>query len=606
MRDWRSKDRGREHPSMNGRLAFLSLIFCIGLLIIIGRLFQLQVIEAKTYKLLASDQHEVQAQLVPRRGTIFLQDRYDRALHPFAKDREAWQVHVLKRQLEDATTTAAELGEILELPADGLLATMLSPSSSYAVLVKDATLEEAEKIRERRLSGIGVSQGLVRVYPEEGLGGQLFGFVSTDDNGKRTGKYGIEGAYNDILDGEYGSLLIEKDAAGRRVSIGNTDFKQAVQGADIVLTLDRTLQYEACRRISQAVAEFQADSGTVIVMDPHTGAIWAMCSAPDFEPENYGAVKSLSVLNNSAVYGEFEPGSIFKPITIAAGIEDGKINPRTTYDDPGEETIDDFTVRNSTKLAYGVQTMTQVLEKSLNLGTIFVQRLLGKERFKYFVEQFGFGQKTGIAIGPESDGDIRPLSRKGDIFAATASYGQGITATPIQMLAAYGVLANGGKLMKPYVIKEIIHEDGRREETKPEVVRQVISARTARLVSGMMVTVVESGHGKRAAVPGYFVAGKTGTAQIPNPNGRGYLPDATIGSFVGYAPSDNPSFVMLVKIDRPRTVQYAEASAAPVFGDLAKFILSSMHVETERPIVEIKPDPLPLLPVQTSTATGTH
>jgi len=226
--------------------------------------------------------------------------------------------------------------------------------------------------------------------------------------------------------------------------------------------------------------------------------------------------------------------------------------------------------------------MVEVLSKSLNTGTIFVQRLLGIENFRDYVKRFGFGEKTGIGFQAEAKGDISPLQRTGRIWGATASYGQGISTTPLQMVSAFVALGNGGQLMKPYLVQAIIHPDGTREEIKPQVIRQVISSRTSRLISGMMVDVVEKGHGKRAAVPGYYVAGKTGTAQIPDPNGKGYLKDKNIGSFVGFAPADHPKFVMLVKIDRPRDVIFAESSAAPVFGDLAKFLLTYLHVPPER------------------------
>lgn len=573
----------------------------VAFIAVVARLFQLQIIEHSAYKLLASDQHAVQAQLVPKRGSILLQDRYDGSLHPIVKDRETWQVYSIRRELRDATSTASSLATILSAEAEPLLFQMMYATSSYQVLAKDVSLEKADEIRGQRFPGIGLTKGPMRFYPEQGLGGQVFGFVVTDEQNKRVGRYGIESAFQKELAGEYGSLLIEKDAAGRRLSIGTTDLQKARDGSDLILTLDRAIQYEACDRAAKAVQEFNAEAASILVMDPQTGAIWAMCSAPDYDPANYGKINSISILNNPATFNEYEPGSIFKPLTIAAGIEEGKIGPNTTYTDAGEETIDDFTVRNSDKKAHGVQSMTDVLTKSLNTGTIFVQRLLGKETFKKYVERFGFGKKTDIGITPEVDGDIRPLDKKGSIFAATASYGQGITVTQIQMLQAFGALANGGKLMQPYLVKEIIHPDGTRDVTKPTVIDEVISKRTARLVSGMMVTVVENGHGKRAAVPGYYVAGKTGTAQIPNPDGPGYLKDATIGSFAGYAPSEQAKFVMLVTVVKPQTVKFAEASAAPVFGDMAKYILATLQVSPERPIKE---DPLPPPPpVIVSTST---
>jgi cell division protein FtsI/penicillin-binding protein 2 len=584
---------------------FVAALLGIALTAVLARLFQLQVLDYSAYKLLASDQHEVEAQLVPQRGAIYLRDRFDGSLHPVAKDRDAWQVFSVRREIKDATSTAIALSPLLGVPAEQLLYQMMYATSSYQVLSKDVPMDKAEEIRNQRYPGIGTSKGLTRFYPEQGLGGQPFGFVSLDDNNRRVGRYGIEGSFNDELAGTYGTLLIEKDAAGRRMSIGSTNIQQARNGSELVLTLDRSIQYEACRKSAEAVKEFQADSASIVVMDPETGAIWAMCSAPDFDPANYGKIESISVLNNPPTFDQFEPGSIFKPLTMAAGIEEGKISPNTTYNDPGEEKIDDFTVRNSDKLAHGIQTMTEVLTKSLNTGTIFVQRLLGKETFRRYVQEFGFGERTGVGIKPEAEGDIRPLDKKGSIFAATASYGQGISTSQVQMLAAYGALANGGRLMQPFLVKEIIRPDGRHEVIEPRLVREVFSRRTSRLVSGMMVTVVEAGHGKKAAVPGYYVAGKTGTAQVPNPNGPGYLPDATIGSFAGYAPSDHPRFVMLVTVVKPKTVAFAEASAAPVFGEMAKFILSSLQVAPERPIKETPVAPLPPIGASTTSASST-
>lgn len=569
-----------------------------------GRLFQLQVVEGKTYKILASDQHEVQAALVPNRGTIYLKDRWDGKLHPIAKDKDVWHVYSITRDIEDTKQTAEELAEILGMPIPEL--EQIFASTTYAVLTKDASQGVVDELRRRRLPGIGALQTQARFYPEQGMGGQVLGFVNLDDQNKRVGRYGIESSFDEELSGEYGKIQIEKDAAGRRLTIGSTHLEHARDGSDLVLTLDRTIQYEACRQISEAVRVFQADGGSIVVMDPDSGAIWALCSAPDFDPKAFNEVESVSVFNNPVTFSQYEPGSIFKPITLAAGIDAGKIGPETTYLDKGEEKIDDFTIRNSDKRAHGVKTMTEVLQNSLNLGTIFVQRQLGKELFKQYVEKFGFGLPTGIELSPEEDGDIRPLSKPGDIFAATASFGQGIAVTPLQMVAAFGALGNGGRLFRPYIVQEVVHADGTKTTTKPEEVRQVVSSRTSRLISGMMVTVVEQGHGKRAAVPGYFVAGKTGTAQIPNPNGPGYLANATIGSFAGYAPASDPAFVMLVKIERPRTVQFAEASAAPVFGNMARFLLNYLQIEPERPIEDMALEPIPLIEPGTAITTSTE
>lgn len=604
MRSYRlepSRQRmGSPSTTFTSRLLMIGLFLALFGGIIFGKLFQLQILEGNTYKILASDQHEVQAQLIPKRGTIFVEDRFDKTLHPIAKDRDAWQVFYLKREFKSelATSTAEQLSPLLQLTKEELLAKFLSPTSSYAVLAREVSADTEKAVRALALPGIGTTKILARFYPEQGLGGHVLGFVGFNDEGKRVGKYGIESAMQDELAGTYGSVLVEKDARGRRLSIGTTELSYAKNGADIVLTLERTIQYETCRKAAEAVQRFQADSASITIMDPKTGAIWAMCSAPDYEPQNVRHIQDIALLNNPATFVEFEPGSTFKAFTMAAGLQAEKIHPGTTYVDSGEEKIDDFTIRNSDKLAHGTQTMAQVLEKSLNTGTIFIQRLLGKELFAQYLSSFGFGKKTGIEVGAEADGNLKPLTKKGQIYAATASFGQGITVTPIQMLQGYGALANNGIMMKPHLIKEIRRQDGTVIKTMPVEVGRPITARTARLVGGMLVGVVEKGHGKRAGVPGYYVAGKTGTAQIPDPRG-GYIEGETIGNFAGYAPVEAPAFVMFVKIVKPRTVQFAESSAAPIFGEMAEFLLKYLQIPTERPII---PKATPALPSATSTA----
>ena len=337
-----------------------------------------------------------------------------------------------------------------------------------------------------------------------------------------------------------------------------------------------------CEKLRAAVAKHGADGGTVVVLDPKTGAVMAICSVPEFDPNDFSKVEDLRRFNNPAIFGPYEPGSIFKPVTMAAAIDAGKVGPNTLYNDEGSVKIGPYTIRNSDGKAHGLQSMTQVLEESLNTGTIFAVRQLGAKPFLKYVEEFGFGSPTGIQLDTEASGDVDSLRKKGDIWSATASFGQGITTTPIQLAAAYGVLANGGKLMKPYVVDSIEHPDGTVVKTEPQVVRQVVTKRAAALVGGMLVRVIENGHGKRAAVPGYYIAGKTGTAQIAKSDGQGYEKDAFIGSFIGYAPVDDPAFVMLVKIDRPRDVEWAESSAGPLFGDIAKFLLQYLEIPPDR------------------------
>lgn len=565
------------------RLKIIQYCFLFAGLLIVLRLGYLQILQYGFYAFMASDQHDIQTKLMPTRGQILVRDRSDGTLRALATNRLSWQVYAVPKEMDDAVETAHRLSEILGLQDVDVVAQLTKdPNDPYEKIADDVDQEVIDKLKAAKLEGIGYVKSNARFYPESNMGGQLIGFVGQDQNGQPVGKYGVESSFNDLLAGTPGELFAEKDASGRRIAVGLLNMRQATPGADVVLTIDPAIQYQACVTIQNAVRRHVADSGTIVVMQPFTGAVLAMCSFPDFEPAQYGKTHEISVFNNPATFTAYEPGSIFKAFTLAAGLDAGKIGVNSTYVDKGFEEIDDFTIKNSDGLAHGEKTMTQVLEESLNTGTIFVQRQLGKEAFRKYMMNFGFGQKTGIGLTPESKGTIVSLDKKGDIFAATASFGQGISTTPIQLVEGYAALANGGMLMKPYIVDEIIYADGRREKTKPIELNRPITQRTSRLISGMLVSVVEKGHGTRAGVPGYWVAGKTGTAQVPKKNGLGYEPDITIGSFAGYAPASDPKFAMVVEIDHPRDVQWAEASAAPVFGEMAKFLLTYLEVPPER------------------------
>ncbi|MFA5935384.1 MAG: penicillin-binding protein 2 [Patescibacteria group bacterium] len=603
MRRFGTPSRRENRPAPQARLRFLGFFLCLPLLAVMLRLGYLQILEHGTYAALASDQHDLEAKLLPERGKIYVRDEVDNKLYPLATNRDSWLIYAVPRNMKDPVAVAHDLAPLVGKP-DVDLVTMLTrdPNDPYEVVLKNATTVVMQAVKEKSFEGLGFLKVSARLYPEKGVSGQLIGFVGPGDApNSQIGKYGIEGAFNELLAGKPGSIVAEKDASGRRLTIGESHIQAAVNGSDVVLTIDRTIQFEACSQIKEAVERHQADDGSIVVMDPNTGAIMAMCSFPDFDPTEYGKVKDIGDLNNPVVFTAYEPGSIFKSFTMAAGIHAEKIGPKTTYIDTGSEEIDDFTIRNSDGKAHGLQTMTQAIDESLNTATIFVQRLLGKDSFRNYVDAFGFGKRTEIELSPEGKGNVSSLVKKGSIWAATASYGQGVTATPIQLVAGYAALANGGKLMRPYIVDEIIHPDGTRERTKPQVVSTPVDPRTSRLISGMLVSAVENGHGKRAGVPGYWVAGKTGTAQVARGDGLGYQKDVTIGSFVGFAPASDPRFIMLIKINHPKDVQWAESSAAPLFGTMAKFLLTYLKVPPERNIAE--PPPV-VVPVSTSTNTG--
>jgi cell division protein FtsI/penicillin-binding protein 2 len=571
--------------SSDKRLIFLNLLVFIFSSIIIIRLFDLQILNHKFYTALASGQHEIYKELFPERGKIFMREIQSDKTYPLAVNQSLFLVYAEPRKIKDPNDVAEKLFSIFgindEEEKSKLKEKLSKKGDPYEPLKHKVTEEIVSKIKELNIEGIGFAKENFRYYPEKNIGSHVVGFVGFDKE-KQVGRYGIESYFDQELSGKAGYFASEKDVAGRWIPIASKKVKKAEDGSDIILTIDRNIQFVACDELKKAVEKHGADGGTVIIMDPKTGAIWAMCSYPDFDPNEYSKVRDINLFNNPAIFYQFEPGSVFKPITMAAALDLGKVTPTTVYNDEGSVKIGGYTIFNSDLKAHGIQTMTQVLEESLNTGAVFVVRKIGGEAFKKYVENFGFGTKTGIELETEVAGDIKSLSLGKEIYSATASFGQGIAVTPIQIVTAYAAIANGGKLVKPYIVDEIIKSDGTKIKTQPQVIRQVISERTATLLGGMLVSVVERGHGRKAGVPGYYVAGKTGTAQVPKKDGKGYEPDISIGSFAGFAPVDDPKFVMFVKIDHPRDVIWAESSAAPLFGEIAKFMLNYLKVPPNR------------------------
>ncbi len=328
----------------------------------------------------------------------------------------------------------------------------------------------------------------------------------------------------------------------------------------------------------------QAERGSVVILEPKTGAVIAMCNAPTFDPNAYSQVTDAAVYNNTAIFGAYEPGSVFKAITMAAALDTGKVTPDTPFNDNGPVQIGPNVIHNADPKPRGLVTMTDVLDFSLNTGLVEVVSRLGPEVFRQYVRDFGFGQKTGIELQTESPGSTEELEHTGEIWSATASFGQGISVTPLQLALAYTAFADNVVLMKPMIVAETDHADGTVDAAHPVAVRRVLSERAAKLITAMLVSVVEKGEGKHAAVPGYWIAGKTGTAQIPKTGGGGYEVGSTIGSFAGFGPIEDPKFVMVVRIDRPQGVNFAESSAAPLWGDIAKYLLDYYEVPPTRPV----------------------
>ena len=440
-------------------------------------------------------------------------------------------------------------------------------------------VDELESIEEL---GLNFYKNILRYYPDKEIGSHILGFLGYGEDGySRVGNYGLEGYFEEELAGYGGQIVGEADVAGRLVS--SNEGKSVENGYDVVLTIDRTVQYATCKSLEKALTRYDAESGSVIIMETKTGAIRAMCNYPSFDPNNYSDVDSADVFNNNAVYAAYEPGSVMKSVSMAIAIDQGKVEPDTTYKDEGEiKFAGGNTIRNAGNEKYGLVNMKEVLASSINTGIVFATSEVNNKIYEDYMQKFGFGQPSGLNISQDFSGDISLLAKEGDIFKATASYGQGITVTPMQMVSAINTIANRGRLVQPYLVSQIRYGDEIVEEYKPRVLRQVIDTATASQVSAMMVHVVDSGHAGKAKVDGYYVAGKTGTAQVANSETGRYDDYKTIHNFVGFASNDDPKFTMIVKLDYPTAARYSADTAAPLFGEIAKFLLEYYQIPPKR------------------------
>lgn len=574
------------------KIDFIHFFILIFALIICFRLFNLQILQHKYYYALAFNQHEIIKKLIPERGKIFVKEEYSQNLFPLATNQILYLLYAAPREIEKPEIAAKELANILiqqaktdekplkeKLKKEILEKLTRNPYDPYEPLKNKLTKEQAEKIEKLNLKGIYLREETWRYYPEKKLASHILGFVGFEKD-ERIGRYGLEKYFEKILKGEEGKFVGEKDPFGRIIPFGKKFLNEAEDGADLILTIDRIVQYITEKKLQEQIEKHQADSGSAIVLNSQTGEILAMASYPNFDPNQYFEEEKTEIFNNPNISYCYEPGSIFKIITFAAGLEEREISPETTYLDEGFVKIGPHLIKNAADKVYGKQTMTEVLENSINTGAIFVVKKI-EDKFYQYLKKFGFDQQTEISLPSEAKGDIQGLKQNKEIYSATASFGQGICVTPLQMIRAIGAIANNGEMTKPYLVSEIRYKNGKIEKINPEK-KRIISERTARTLSGMMVSVVENGHGKKAKVPGYWVAGKTGTAQVPKKEGRGYEEKKTIGSFAGFLPANDPKFVILVKIDNPKNVIWAETSAAPLFQEIAKFLVDYYKIEPSK------------------------
>jgi len=541
---------------MGIRITVLIVFFSLLYSSLIFKLYTLQIEERETYQAKAFFYHLAAGMLNPVRGSIYFTDKNNVSM-PAAINKEYSIIYANPNGIENVPEAAQILSEISGRDKNELVDILSKKDDPYEPIVKKATEIQVNKILEYKSirkdleKWFGVKYERSRLYPLGMIASHLLGFVSADES--VGGAYGVEFYYNDRLKGKAG------------ISEGDKLVNPAEAGEDLKLTIDLNIQREAEKILSVLVEKYKAQGGTAIVQDPKTGKILAMSNIPTFNPNSYGE-SEVGAFLNPATQAVYEPGSIFKIITMAAGLDAGKITPDTTYVDTGSLTLNGKTIKNWDLKAHGKITMTQVIGGSVNTGAVFAESTLGHDLFYSYLVKFGLKEKTNIDLPGEIVGSLRPLEvDKRDINFATASFGQGISVTPIGLLRAMSAVANHGVMMKPYV----------NVEKEPEMIGRVITEKASKEVIGMMVNAVNKA--EIAKIRGYNIAGKTGTAQVPDFKYGGYT-DEVINTYIGFAPAYDPKFIILLKMDKPLGAPLAGLTIVPAFRDLAQFILNYYNI----------------------------
>ncbi len=558
------------------RLRIVGLLVAVGSGLIIWRLFQKSVIEHPLYAARAESQYEVSKELPSQRGTIFAQDAELGQLVPLAASEERFDISVVPRNVKDKEAAATTLATLFGVEKADVLAKISNDKLYLPPLVRGVTKDKRNELVEQGFTGLLIEKRNERVYPENQIAAQVLGFV----NREGVGSYGIEGYYDKDLRGTAGSVVGEKDTLGRIIStLQRTDPED---GVDIELTIDHNVQFAAERRLAQGIADAAATSGQIIIMNPANGEIVTMAALPSYDPNKYSeAASEPERFRNPSISTVYEPGSIFKPLVMAAAIDLGKIEPDTKETFGSSVTVQGYTIHTALDKAYGLETMSQVLQNSDNVGMVWVAGKMSNEEMHDALAKLGIDRPTSIDVQGEIQGSFRPARTWQDINRATISFGQGVTVTPLQMVRAWAALANGGTLVTPHLARRLVGQRGVDLVAEFPKTEGAIKPETSEKVRQMLVSVVDDGPYGRTRVPGYVIAGKTGTAQIANEDG-GYSETDFTHSLMGFFPADHPQFVMLVKLDKPTSAPFAESTAGPIFHDLAQYLFAYYKIPPTR------------------------
>jgi len=558
------------------RLKTMGVIVVLITVILIFRMFDLQIIKHGHYIALAQGQQRFEKTETAQRGKVYVHDSFSdpNSYYPLAFDIKKFSVWVVPHQVIKKEELSSKLADLTDLSSQEIFDKINNDKLYIPPIKKGLSLDDAQKVKDQKLTGVFVMPEYSRYYPEATLASHVLGFVNADGDGK----YGFEGHYNNELKGTAGNVTGEKDTLGRMINL--LDQTNPKDGTSYVLTIDRSVQYFVEKKLNEALQLYQAESGTVIIMDVKTGGIVAMASAPSYDPNSFKdyAKDNAGIYVNPSIAHLYEPGSIFKPLVMSAAIDQGLVTPETKGNFDWHVIVQGFEIKTAEKKAFGEEDMTQVLQNSDNVAMVWLSEKLGKENLYKYLKAYNMFDKTGIDLDSEVSGYAPEFKKWKDINRATISFGQGVTVTPIEMVAAYAAIANNGVYLYPHIVDKMVFSDGTEKKIEKQEGERIIKKETAQALGEMLYNVVEKGHSWRAKVPGYKIGAKTGTAQIPKAEGGYEESEDGLGIYIhslaGFAPTNDPRYVMLVKLDKPKSNKYAENTAAPLFGEISSFLLN--------------------------------
>jgi len=558
----------------SGRIRIIGILLFFIAGVLIYRLFNLQIINSDYYRGKADRQYAASQIKSPiaNRGTVYFREK-DNKLVSAAVIKEGYKFVINPKVLKNSEDIYDKISAIIPVDKDDFLKRAKKENDVYEEIAHYLDPDKAGAISQLAIEGVNVVPEEWRFYPGGNLASHVLGFVG--NNGKDlVGQYGIEKSYEDYLKGAVeisaGNSFAESFLGlSRELFLNNLEDKR-----EVILTIEPSVQGYLEKALEKVIAQYSADGAGGIILDPKTGKILAMAAKPDFDPNFYNKIEKPVLFLNPLISSRFEMGSVMKPLTISSALDQGSITSQSTYYDSGYLVIDNTRIENYEVKVRGKVNMQTVLEQSLNTGAVFAMRQLGKENFRKYMSNFGLDEKTNIELPDEINGDIKSLNSPREIEYATASYGQGIAVTPLEFAAAFSALANGGLLVQPYIVEKA--------ENKPIIKRQVIKKETSEEITRMLAKVTDEALlGGTVKVERYSIAAKTGTAQMPFENQKGYSNDY-LHTFVGYAPAFDAKFLVFLYLKKPQGVQYASHSLTPSFMDITKFLLNYYAIAPDR------------------------